>query len=372
MVFYNFYTDKDREKTSLVFRTEDEQGYSEFQNNLKYFETKGEAQKDFFSLLYDNEDYRFGEYFDTAVKKKKNSDKPQKKTVTSENLVNQDVYKIPDDFKLELNKVYNIECLTFMKSLPNKYIDYIFTSPPYNIKKQIGSDNLYKVYGDDLTPEEYFDWLSEVIDEGMRITKKHFFMNIQMLGKNKTVILGLFGKYKFLIKDLLIWKKKIVAPHIQPGVLNSGFEFIIVFSNDSPEKKVFTDANWRQGSQSNVIEGINASQNKFSELNKATFPLYLPRTFMTLFGKKLDIWYDPFNGTGTTGQAAAIEERYYLGTELDPEQCCVSETRVEDENNRLKFDFGESYADEKLDIEDLSIKNKIKPKQEDNQISLNL
>lgn len=363
MVFYSFYTDKFRSPESLVFRTED--GWSPLQVNLKFFPQKeGEdgAEKDFFKLLWDNEDFRIGDYFDTE----KNSKKTK---AASQISVDQEVYTIPSDFKIELNKVYNKDCLVFMRELPDKYLDYIFTSPPYNIKKQIGSDNLYRVYGDDLTTEEYFKWLSDIIDEGMRVTKKHFFMNIQMLGKNKLVILELFGKYRHIIKDIMIWKKKIVAPHIQPGVLNSGFEFIIIFSNDRPDKKVFSDAKWSQGTMSNVIEGLNASQNKYSHLNKATFPVYLPRTFMINFGKKLDIWYDPFNGTGTTVEAAIIEEKYYLATELDPEQCSVTGNRAENEEARLKLDFGdepfvnEEWKDEVID--------KVEEIKKDNQGTLN-
>lgn len=341
MVFYSFYTTWNRKPDSLVYRTED--GWSELQNNIKMFTDKKEAEKDFFSLLFDNEDFRIGEYFDTEKGKKKTTD-PQKKDSVK---IDSKIYTIPEDFKLELNKVYNLDCLTFMKSVPTGYFDYIFTSPPYNIKKQIGSDNLYKVYGDDLTPDEYLEWLSAIIDEGLRITKKHFFMNIQMLGNNKTVVLRLFGKYAFRIKDRMIWKKKIVAPHIQEGIMNSGFEDIIIFSNDEPHKKKFYDANWKQGTFSNVIEGINASQNQHSSLNKATFPLYLPRTVIQKFGKKKDIWYDPFNGTGTTFHACELEDRYFVGTELDPEQCVVSEDRVELEQSKLKIEFPEdSFADE--------------------------
>ena len=95
----------------------------------------------------------------------------------------------------------------------------------------------------------------------------------------------------------------------------------------------------------NVLEGMNASRNQHSDLNKATFPLYLPRTIMQKFGKKGDIWYDPFNGTGTTAHAAAMEERQWVATEIDIEQCTVTDKRVENENNALKFEFGMDFSD---------------------------
>ena len=33
----------------------------------------------------------------------------------------------------ELNKIYNENCLTFMKQVPDKYFDLVLTDPPYNI-----------------------------------------------------------------------------------------------------------------------------------------------------------------------------------------------------------------------------------------------
>lgn len=35
--------------------------------------------------------------------------------------------------KLELNKIHNIDCLEFMKTLPDKCIDLVLTDPPYGI-----------------------------------------------------------------------------------------------------------------------------------------------------------------------------------------------------------------------------------------------
>lgn len=358
MVFYSFYTDKFRDPASLVYRTES--GWSQLQVGIKLFPQKeGDdgAERDFFSLLWDNEDFRIGEYFDTEKGKKKAKDTIAIKT--SEPVT---YNTIPEGFTIELDKVYNLDCILFMKELPDKYIDYMFTSPPYNIKKQIGEGDLYGEYADDLTSEEYFNWLCALIDEGMRITKKHFFMNIQMLGKNKLAVLELFGKYRHIIKDRMVWVKTIAAPHIQPGIMNSKFEDIIIFSNDRPDKKVFSDAKWSQGTFNNVIQGLNASRNQYSDLNKATFPLYLPRKFMINFGKPNDIWYDPFSGTGTTFHACIKEDRRFLGTEIDAAQCEATNKRVFIEESKLEFGFDFSS--------DASITAEIEYQKEDNELQI--
>ena len=36
---------------------------------------------------------------------------------------------------VELNKIYNEDCIEFMKKIPNNTIDCIITSPPYGFDK---------------------------------------------------------------------------------------------------------------------------------------------------------------------------------------------------------------------------------------------
>lgn len=367
MVFYSFYTDRSKKPEFLVFRTEDELGYSVMQSNIKLFDSQPQAQSDFFKLLWDNENYRIGEYFDTEKKtKKEKSTKESKPKV--EVIKETPSYKIlPSDYKLELNKVYNLDCMVFMKTVPDKFFDYVFTSPPYNAGKRTShgknnaiyadDENMYALYEDALNNDEYEEWLFGIIDELLRITKKHIFFNIQRLGNNKKTIDKIFWKYSKNMKEVFIWNKTIASPHINKKIVTSAFEFIFCLSNDEPEKRTFNDGNF-DGKFRNVITGVNASQNKHREHNKATFPLYLPRTFIKNFGKKKDIWFDPFNGTGTTYHACEIEGRDYVGTEIDDNQVDVSENRVEQEQSKLKIDFPEqdtsSIPDETKEHFDIS------------------
>lgn len=142
------------------------------------------------------------------------------------------------------------------------------------------------------------------------------------------------------IKDMIIWNKTIASPHINKKIMTSAFEFIFVFSNSSPEKRTFEDSHFDSKFR-NVITGVNSSQNKYRTLNKATFPLYLPRKIMQQFGKPGDIWYDPCSGTGTTFHAAVLENKNFLGTELDIEQCNATNDRIRTENGKIKINFPE-------------------------------
>lgn len=38
--------------------------------------------------------------------------------------------------KFELNKIYNMDCLEFMKQVPDNYFDLVLTDPPYGMDFQ--------------------------------------------------------------------------------------------------------------------------------------------------------------------------------------------------------------------------------------------
>ena len=66
---FKYYFFLDWKKTKKVWRTED--GHSEIESGAKLFDTKSQAELDFFSLLIDNEELRKGEFIDITKGKKK-------------------------------------------------------------------------------------------------------------------------------------------------------------------------------------------------------------------------------------------------------------------------------------------------------------
>lgn len=228
---------------------------------------------------------------------------------------------------LELNKIYCESNLETMKRIKDKSIDYVLTSPPYNVKTERIAK--YKDFKDGFSQEQYFDQQKELITELLRVTKNHIFYNIQMLSGNKIALHKLIGHFANNIKEMIIWHKGFGEPAISEKVLNSGFEYIIVFSNNEPNKRYFNDANFKRGTQSNVFKILNSHSNPFASVHKAIMPLDIPRYFMINFGKQNDIWYDPYMGTGTTAVAAIEEKRNWIGSEISKEYIDIANKRLE-------------------------------------------
>ena len=58
--------------------------------------------------------------------------------------------------KIEINNIYNIDCIKGMKRIDEKLVDIIVTSPPYNIGVKYGKHN------DNLPFTEYLDWMDRL------------------------------------------------------------------------------------------------------------------------------------------------------------------------------------------------------------------
>jgi site-specific DNA-methyltransferase (adenine-specific) len=230
---------------------------------------------------------------------------------------------------LEINKIHQGDCLELMKNLPNNYAQLTITSPPYNV----GGNNMnyrakHKYDGNkehDDNKSDYFKWLSERFSEMLRCSK-YVFLNIQMLAKNKKDVLRLIAANQEYLKDIIIWGKKNPPPAMEQGVMNSGFEFILIFSKERPDKRKFYDCDFR-GTVGNIIMTA-VNRNEFASIHKAVFPLEIPEYIIKNFSKKGQIILDPFMGVGTTAAACKKLNRSYIGFEVSAEYCQVAEKRL--------------------------------------------
>ena len=71
---------------------------------------------------------------------------------------------------IELNKIYNENCLTGLKKIPDNYIDCCVTSPPYFGLRDYGTD---EQVGLEETPELFVSKLVEVFAEVKRVLKSN-------------------------------------------------------------------------------------------------------------------------------------------------------------------------------------------------------
>jgi len=242
-----------------------------------------------------------------------------------------------------LNKIF-CKSSENMSELPDNSVHLIITSPPYNVGKE---------YDENLSLEEYRNFLKRVFNECFRVLVDggRICVNIANIGRKPYIPL-----HAFLIQDMLdigytmrgeiIWDKGNSGVSTAWGswksasnpVLRDVHEYILVFQKGSFKRE-------RKGKENTI------SKDEFLEYTKsiwnfkpesakkvghpAPFPIELPKRCIQLYSFKEDIILDPFCGSGTTCLAAKQLGRYYIGYEIKEVYCRLAEKRLRELNNEL-------------------------------------
>lgn len=252
---------------------------------------------------------------------------------------------------LELDRIIHGDSLTTLKSLPDSYINAIFTSPPY-------ADNRKKTYKG-IPIKEYVNWFLPVSSELKRVLTNDgtFILNIKERtqdGQRQTYVLELILEMKkqgWLWTEEYIWHKKNCYPGKWPNRFRDAWERCLQF-NKQKNFKMYQEAvmvpigDWSKKRLSKPSEtdlmrdeskvGSGFGKNVSNWLGKklvyptnvlhlatecanrghsASFPLLLPTWFIKLFTQEEDIVLDPFIGSGTTAIACLDLNRHYIGIE---------------------------------------------------------
>jgi len=185
--------------------------------------------------------------------------------------------------------LYLGDCLDFMRTLPDKSIDMVFTSPPFK---------------DEDVEEEYWSEYSQWFFEMDRITSK-----VICVIHSATKLNRLISEYP--PKRTMIWGK---------GFSQCSWRYnpILLYQqsdNYKINKYIWSDA-----------FGVQAVQGSGKE-HKYQDPLLLYQTIIRMF-KGCETIIDPFMGSGTTGQAAILEGRNFIGVEIDPTYYAIAQRRI--------------------------------------------
>jgi site-specific DNA-methyltransferase (adenine-specific)/modification methylase len=222
---------------------------------------------------------------------------------------------------IPLNTIQCRDCLEGMREMPDKSVDLVITSPPYNMgNRSLGNQpdstvgqKHYGEYDDDKNEIEYLLWLNQVIEESLRISR-YVFWNVQFVRSTRDHILSLQNEFKDNLKDIFIWEKQCVSNiTAKNGGLGKGWEYVFLMGENN--LSTFEYNNFpANGYVPNIQEWF---KHEYFNDHHATFPIELPEYFIGYFTKEGDTVFDPFVGSGTTPRAAIKLNRNFIGTEID-------------------------------------------------------
>ena len=222
--------------------------------------------------------------------------------------------------------LHNVDCMEYMKSLPDNSFDLIVTSPPYNMRTRVRNGQYttreksehfskkYKNFDDALSIDDYFDFHSNALKQMLRISNVVIY-NIQIVTGSKEALFKMIGLFNKEIKDIAIWDKGHGQPSMHEGVLNKTTELILILESNATAGRCFKTFNFKRGELSDIWR-IPREQSAVAG-HSAPFPLKLVETAILNFSKQTNKVFDPFMGTGTTGIASLKHNRNFIGCELD-------------------------------------------------------
>ncbi len=237
------------------------------------------------------------------------------------------------------NRIYNEDCITGLKSLPDKSVDLIVTSPPYNLNIN------YQDHKDDMTLESYYDWCKLWIGECFRVLKDggRFCLQIgcfqpQLNEPSYSTFTKLFQDSGFIFREFIIWNKNQIPKRTAWGSWMSPsnprilppFEMIINFHKTSPKilEKGQTDLTREEFIQWTNGLWVIAPESAKKRNHPAPFPEELAYRCIKMHSYVGGVILDPFNGSGTTTSVAKKLKRSYIGFDITPEYCKLAEDRL--------------------------------------------
>ena len=228
---------------------------------------------------------------------------------------------------MELNKIYNIDCLEGLKQLPDKSVDLIITSPPYNLgaKHHTGSYHFssYTDYHDDMPEELYRQWQLEILNECYRVLKDDGSMWYNH--KNRIRQGVQLSPYEWLLKSKFIIKQEIVWFNRSQNFDKCRFYPMterVYWLAKNPKTKMFNSINHHDVFDTKDWKPVG-TRGKF----KRAFPIEMPQDIIKCF-PDAKVVLDIFMGSGTTAIAAINENRSYIGFELSKEYCDLANERI--------------------------------------------
>ena len=222
---------------------------------------------------------------------------------------------------MELDVIYNSDCITGMRDIPDESIDLIVTDPPYLMKYKTNrrKDKHHK-FCSEIDGDDNPDLIHNYILECFRVLKSNTAMYIFCNTNHVDVFKTELESAGFTVKNMIVWvKNNHTAGDL---VAQYGKKFEIIFYVNKGRCPI------RGGRITDVWEFSRVSGK--NQVHQNQKPVNLVKQCIEKSSDPGAIVFDGFMGSGTTAIACIDTDRHYIGYELDPEYYKVANNRILD------------------------------------------
>lgn len=217
---------------------------------------------------------------------------------------------------LEINKIYNEDSYKLIKQIDDKSVDLVIIDPPYSMRKKTDEFNKLSIAVKKCNKElakanlidDYDKNILKELDRVMKKTNIYIWSN----GEQIPYYIDYYVNERKCKFDILIWNKTNAMPLFNNKYLTDK-EYCLYF-----RKGGYCNPKNYQDGKTVFYLPINIKDKK--KWNHPTIkPLSIIRTLIRNSSKENDLVLDCFLGSGTTAVASKIEDRNYIGIEMNNE-----------------------------------------------------
>lgn len=251
-----------------------------------------------------------------------------------------DIIEFNNDFCIDsaLNNIIHGDCLKVMRSMPDKCIDVIITSPPYNLLNSTGNGlkkntncgkwknaaikDGYNQYDDNMPYELYVEWQKECVAEMLRIIRDNgaiFYNNKNRVQNGLIQDRGEIVR-NFPLRQIITWKRS--------GAINFNAGY---FLPTTEQIYLICRKHFKLAKGANKFTDVWEITQEMNNPHPAPFPEELiDRIVQSTTGNLI---LDPFSGSGTTAVSTLKYGRQFIMIEQSQAYCELSKARINGEEN---------------------------------------
>lgn len=246
--------------------------------------------------------------------------------------------------------LYHGDAIWLLNQIPENSVDMIFADPPYNLSNggfTVHAGRMVSVNKGDWDKSRGFnddyDFHYQWLEAAKRILKPHGTLWVSGTYHSIYQCGHALQSLGYHILNDVSWFKPNAAPNLSCRFFTASHETLIWARKDKKAKHTFNyeemkEGDWsadqlkKPGLQMRSVWSIHPPKKEEKKFGKhpTQKPLELLRRVVLSSTKKGDIILDPFAGSSTTGLAAVMSGRKFVGIDMDKTFLDLSVKRIKD------------------------------------------
>lgn len=252
---------------------------------------------------------------------------------------------------IQVNQIYNMDCVEGMKLIPDETVDLVITDPPFAIDFKARRANYNRTQSrvlegyNEIRREDYHAFTISWMREVYRVLKQSGSMYVFSGWNNLKTILVALDEVGFITVNHIIWKYQF-GVFTKRRFVTSHYHCLYV-CKDERKRKFFPYSRYPKSARDSNRRSLHYKDkedvwiiNREYWTGDSKTPTKLPRQLiekiLAYSSQEGDIVLDPFLGSGQVAVVSKLMGRNYIGFEIVEEYYRFAKRRLETNRYRLR------------------------------------